>query len=208
MNAPMKNHGGNNDYFAIVMGASAGGQEVWHRIFTALPAEYPLPIIAVQHMHPSADVLFVRNSSNRYAVTIKEAEDKAPILPGHVYFAPANYHLLVEQAGTFALSTDPRVNYSRPSIDVLFESAAWAWGASVIGILFTGASNDGAKGLLEIKKQGGLTIAQDPAEAAHPVMPQSALDLGAAQRVMTLEKIVEFLLLLPAQIVKEIQTDE
>ncbi|MEO7591743.1 MAG: chemotaxis protein CheB, partial [Byssovorax sp.] len=115
--------------------------------------------------------------------------DKLWIKPGIVYVAPANYHLLIEHQGSFALSVDEQVNFSRPSIDVMFESAACAFGAGLVGILLSGANQDGANGLQVIKSMGGLTIAQDPQTAAYPRMPQAAVDRRAASKVLSPEGI-------------------
>lgn len=177
----------------IVMGASAGGLAAWNSIFPLLPADFHIPIVAVQHIHPSSDDYMVRNLNELCALTVEVGEDKQPILPGHIYFAPTDYHLFVEREGTFSLSVDPKVNHSRPSIDVLFESAARAWSSGVIGILLTGASNDGAEGLKAIKEAGGLTVVQDPEEAEYSVMPGSALALTEVDRVLSIHRIGIFL---------------
>ncbi|HEY8400524.1 MAG TPA: chemotaxis protein CheB [Cytophagaceae bacterium] len=125
---------------------------------------------------------------------VKEGEEKEPIREGYVYFAPPDYHMLVDYDETISLSKDEKVNFSRPSIDVLFESAADVFGSSLIGIILTGSSSDGANGLLKIKKNGGLTIVQSPEEAEYRLMPEAALKLSGTQNVFTLEEIVRFLL--------------
>lgn len=181
-------------YKAIVVGTSAGGLEACNRIFSPLPKEYPLPIVIVQHINPDSDKYLGLALQRTCVLTVEVAEDKQPILPGHIYFAPCDYHLLVERGGTFSLSIDERVNHSRPSIDVLFECAARAWTNMVIGILLTGASKDGAEGLRAIKEAGGLTIVQDPREAEYSIMPESALALTKADKVLSLRQIEEFLL--------------
>jgi len=120
---------------------------------------------------------------------VKEAEDGENIQPGIVYIAPANYHLLVEKDRNLSLSVDRQVNYSRPAIDVLFETASWAYQKTLVGILLTGASNDGSLGLRSIQEQGGMTVVQDPSTAVAPFMPQSALDLIKVDHLLSLEKI-------------------
>lgn len=120
---------------------------------------------------------------------MKEAEDGENIQPGIVYIAPANYHLLVEKDRNLSLSVDRQVNYSRPAIDVLFETASWAYQKTLVGILLTGASNDGSLGLRSIQEQGGMTVVQDPSTAVAPFMPQSALDLIKVDHLLSLEKI-------------------
>ena len=124
---------------------------------------------------------------------VKEAEEKDPIKPGHVYVAPANYHLLVERDQTMSLSVDAKVCYSRPSIDVLFETAAEVYRSGLVGVILTGASDDGTAGLKRIKEQGGLTIAQDPATAEYAVMPRSAVRENVIDNIFSLTQIASFL---------------
>lgn len=176
-------------YNAIVIGGSAGGLAALEVIFSALPKDFALPILVVQHLHPSDDGSFARHMAILTKLPVVEPCDKQRIERGHVYVAPANYHMLVEQDGTISLSVDERVNWSRPSIDVLFESAARVWQESVIAVILSGANADGAEGLLAIKTAGGLTIAQDPASAEIPVMPQAAIDAGAVDEVLSAKEI-------------------
>jgi two-component system chemotaxis response regulator CheB len=185
-----------NEYKAIVIGTSAGGLAALSKLFACLPARFLLPVSVVQHIGPTANGFRYTYFNNECPLAIKEADEKEKIRPGFIYFAPPDYHLLIERDETFSLSIDARVNYSRPSIDVLFESAAYAWSSGLIGILLTGASSDGAHGMRLIKEHGGLTIAQDPATAEYPVMPQAAIDAGVVDRVMTLKEIGEFLVTL------------
>lgn len=185
-----RNH---NGYRAIVIGVSAGGLTALSTLFSHLPEGFALPVIVVQHIHPAADRQIFDYFNSKCTLTVKEAEDKEKIQAGYVYFAPPDYHLLVEQNETFSLSIDPRVNFSRPAIDVLFESAVRVWSPRLIGILLTGASSDGACGMKLIKDHGGLTIAQDPATAEYPVMPQSAIDANAADKILSLDGIGNFL---------------
>ncbi|HEX2556963.1 MAG TPA: chemotaxis protein CheB, partial [Nitrososphaera sp.] len=127
----------------------------------------------------------------------KDADEKEAIRPGFVYFAPPNYHLLVESDHTFSLSIDPKVHFTRPSVDVLFESAADAYGARLIGIILSGANQDGAAGLRYIKQRGGLTIVQDPADAEVSYMPRSAIEVAHPDHVLTASGICKFLSELP-----------
>ncbi|MBN1314042.1 MAG: chemotaxis protein CheB [Anaerolineales bacterium] len=181
------------DYRAIVIGASAGGMNALMMLFSVLKNNFPLPILVAQHVHPTENGTMVLFYQSRIALPVKEANDKDEIRPGVIYFAPPDYHLLVERQETLALSIDPKVNYSRPSIDVLFESAAYAWTCSLIGIILTGANYDGARGLRLIKELGGWTIAQDPSTAEFPAMPQAAIDLGSAEHILTLHEIGKYL---------------
>ncbi len=180
---------GGDDFRAVVLGASAGGFEAFTGILSILPADFALPILAVQHLHPMDDGQFVSHLGSVSRLIVVTPCDKQRIDRGRVYVAPSNYHMLVERDGSIALSVDERVNWSRPSIDVLFESAARAWGSAVIAIILSGASADGAKGMRAVRTTGGLTIAQDPASAEYPVMPQAAIDAGAVDEILTLEGI-------------------
>jgi len=181
-------------YSAVVVGASAGGLVALSKILERLPADFALPILLAQHIHASDEGRLARHLDASSTLTVVEPFDKEPIQPGHVYVAPANYHMLVEQNGTIALSVDPRVNWSRPSIDVLFESAAHAWGARLIAIMLSGANQDGADGMREIKARGGLLVAQDPAGAEHPVMPQAAIERAGIEIVLSPQDIGDLLL--------------
>lgn len=180
---------GGGHYKAVVIGGSAGGVEALNVILSALANDFALPVLTVQHLHASDDGSLARHVAGATRLPVIEPCDKAPIECGRVYTAPANYHMLVEREGTISLSVDERVNWSRPSIDVLFESAAHTWGESLIAIILSGANADGAKGIRVVKEAGGLTIAQDPADAKTPVMPQAAIDTKAVDEVMTAEKI-------------------
>ena len=181
-------------YKAIVIGTSAGGIEASVHILGKLPARFSLPIILVQHLHKDQDNALVRFYSECTPLKVEEAEEKESVLPGHVYVAPPDYHLLLERDETFSLSVDEKVNYSRPSIDVLFESAADVYGCRLIGVLMTGANHDGARGLRRIKEYGGLTVVEDPATAKFPEMPKSALACTQVDHVLPLNELGDFLL--------------
>jgi two-component system chemotaxis response regulator CheB len=154
----------------------------------ALPATFALPIVVVQHRSPDAVGMLAELLQARTGLTVVEVDDKCPLRPGHVHIAPPNYHLLVER-GFLSLSTDAPVRYSRPSIDVTFTSAADEYGRRAIGIVLTGANEDGAAGLKRIADRGGYAVVQDPGTAESPVMPQAALRLVPRARVLPLERI-------------------
>lgn len=178
---------------AIVIGASAGGVQALLTILPALPADLPLPIMVVLHVPADRSNVLAPLFASKCALTVKEAEDKEPTQPGVVYFAPSDYHLLVEADGALALSSDELVNYSRPSIDVLFESAADAYGAGLIGLVLTGANADGASGLKAVASAGGRALVEDPASAYARPMPEAALGACPAAQVMSLPRILEVL---------------
>jgi len=183
----------NEKYKAIVAGVSAGGLSALSGILKGLPSDYPVPIIVVQHRAKDQKDLLEEVLQGKCEIRIKQADEKEKIETGFVYTAPPDYHLLIENDKTFSLSSDEPVHFSRPSIDVLFETAATVFGDTLIGIILTGANNDGAAGIVAIKKNGGLTIAQDPAEAQFPFMPEAAIQTKAVQHVLTLSEINNFL---------------
>jgi two-component system, chemotaxis family, protein-glutamate methylesterase/glutaminase len=178
---------------AVVIGASAGALDALSTILPALPAAYALPVMVVVHLPPDKHSILVDLLQTKCAIRIREAGDKEPILAGNVYLAPPDYHLLVETGRTLALSSGEPVLYSRPSIDVLFETAADAYGAGLIGIVLTGANKDGAKGLKAIGTAGGTAIVQDPLSASASAMPQAAIDAWPDARVLSLEQITVYL---------------
>lgn len=177
----------------IAVGTSLGGFMALQTLLSGLPADFPLPVTVVQHRGPDTDDTFITMLQEKTALRVEEAEDKSELAGGRVYLAPSDYHLLVER-GHIALSTEGPVVSARPSIDVLFESAADAYPGGVIGLLLTGASKDGAVGMLRIKKSGGFTIVQDPATAECSVMPAAAIAIGAADKVLPLGEISSFLM--------------
>ena len=182
-----------NTYQAIVMGTSAGGLVTLKKMLPLFPVGFPIPIIIVQHISPQSDSFFVKMLDDISKIKVKEAVDKEMIAPGTVYFAPPDYHLLVERDHSLSLSMDEKVNYSRPSIDVLFETAAEAYHKKLIGIVLTGANSDGADGLLKIKHFGGYTIVQDPKEAENSIMPEKAIRLSRPDLIASLDNIITFL---------------
>ena len=178
---------------AVVIGASAGAVGALMQILPTLPGDYPLPVVIVVHVPPTASITLASVFTAHCAIQTKEAEDKEPIRAGVVYFAPPNYHLLVEPDFRLSLSSDDPVFFSRPSIDVLFESAADAYGDSLAGIVLTGANSDGAKGLRAVVDAGGLAFVQTPTSAEAAAMPQAALDACPAARALSLSEISTFL---------------
>ncbi|MBA4367957.1 MAG: chemotaxis protein CheB [Desulfobacterium sp.] len=183
-----------NDFQAIVMGVSAGGFNALHTMLPLFPRDFPLPIIIVQH-RISENNTFLEESLNRVCqLTVKESNEKETINPGIIYIAPGGYHLLVEKDLTFSLSVDEPVCYSRPSIDVLFETASLAFGPRLIGVILTGANDDGSEGIKKIKSKGGLTIAQDPESAEVEIMPRSAIETKTVDFILPLEEIPSFIL--------------
>lgn len=182
----------NRQSVIVVVGVSLGGLRALETVVGGLPREFPWPLAVVQHRSQGGDDTLAVLLQNRTALRVTEACDKEPIRRGHIYLAPSDYHMLVEE-DHFSLSTDDRVNYSRPSIDVLFESAADAFGAGVIGVVLTGANDDGARGAARIKARGGCVIVQDPATAESPTMPTAALAATTADQVLPLEEIAPWL---------------
>lgn len=176
-------------YQIVVIGGSAGAMTVLTDLLPAIPADYPIPIVIVVHLHPRQDNAHIDRLDSLCALRVKEADEKEPLQPGTIYLAPPNYHLLIEKDHTFSLSIDERVNYSRPAIDVLFESAAQAFGSHVVGVVLTGANNDGAEGLRQIKERGGLAVVQDPRTAESTYMPQAALETTTADHVLSVPEI-------------------
>jgi len=181
-------------YEAVVVGASAGGLYAITQIVAELPDNYRLPVVVVQHRAKDERSLLEEILQGKSKIQVQQAEEKEVINPGKVYIAPPDYHLLVERSKTFSLTNDPKVNFSRPSIDVLFETAAEVYREKLIAILLTGANHDGCRGIEVVNKYKGLTIAQDPNEAEFPVMPKAAIDSGAVSFILTLNDIRDFLL--------------
>ena len=173
----------------IVIGVSAGGLQTLSRFLPQLPADFPTPIVIVQHVAEDAGEYLICHLDKLCSIPVREAFDKQVIEEGTVTIAPSGYHLLVESRGTLALSMDERVRYSRPSIDVLFESAADAYGAALTGIVLTGANSDGAQGLRRIKECGGMAVVQDPDDALYPAMPQSAIESTKPDHIVKLDQL-------------------
>jgi two-component system chemotaxis response regulator CheB len=176
-------------YRAIVIGASTGGIEAIRAILMPLQEGFAVPIVIVQHLSPHSDNYMVTHLNGICRINVKEADEKEKILPGSVYIAPPNYHLLLEKDESLSLTVEPKENYSRPSVDIFFESAADAYGDSLIGIILTGANSDGSKGLKRIKELGGLAIVQEPKTAVASSMPKAAIEITAVDYILSLNDI-------------------
>ena len=180
-------------YEAVVLGVSAGGLAALKALLPALPASFPLPIAIVQHVGERSDNFLCEYLGRTSSITVKEAEDKEPLIAGTAYLAPPGYHMLIEADRSFSLSVDPRVNHCCPSIDVLLESAAEVYAGGLIGVILTGANGDGAQGLKAVKARGGLTIVQNPASAEAGAMPRAALAATPVDHVIELEQLAALL---------------
>lgn len=178
----------------VVIGGSWGGLQASLSILSGLPESFPVPVILILHRLRNFESDLQGLYRKKLSLQVQEVEEKEKIRPGFLYIAPSNYHVLIEKDQTFSLDVSEYENYSRPSIDVTFKSASEVYGSSTAGILLSGASKDGSKGLKQIKENGGMVIAQDPEEAEVDTMPLSAINIMPDCRVMTLKKIHEFLL--------------
>ncbi len=181
----------------VVIGTSTGGLKALQTVLSGLSAEFPLPIVIVQHRGSGAESGLCEFLNQFSSLPVSEPEDKEPLIAGRAYLAPRDYHLLIANRG-FALSTDSPVGFARPSIDVLFESAADEFGHRVIGVILTGANRDGARGLAQIKARGGITIVEEPGTAACAEMPDAALAQCKADWILPLPEIAARLQLLTA----------
>ena len=181
------------DIRAVAIGASAGGVQALSELLPALSRESQAAVFVVLHLPRDRPSLLVDVFSQKCALAVREAEDKEPVIPGTVYFAPPNYHLLVDAGPQLALSADDLVNHSRPSIDVLFDSAAQVYREHLLGIILSGANEDGAEGLAAVHDAGGLTVVQEPQTAQSSAMILSALERRPADLVLDLAGIAELL---------------
>ncbi len=181
-------------YKAIVIGTSAGGLLALSTLLEKIPSDYAIPIIIVQHRSKEPRDLLEEILQSKCNVKVKQVDEKEKIENGVVYIAPPDYHLLIENDFTFSLSVDEPVRFSRPSIDVLFESAATVYKDKLIGIILTGTNNDGALGIQSIARHNGLTIVQQPKEAKFPAMPLAAMRTKKIKHILTLAEIQTFLL--------------
>jgi two-component system, chemotaxis family, protein-glutamate methylesterase/glutaminase len=170
----------------VVVGASTGGLKALQILLAGLPAEFPLPVVMVQHRGRDMETGLCEFLARSSRLPLTEPEDKDPVLTGHAYLAPRDYHLLI-QSGSFALSTGPPVGFARPSIDVLFESAADEYHERAVGVILTGANHDGARGLAKIKKEGGLALVEDPFTAECRTLPDAAINLTRVDRILPLQ---------------------
>lgn len=178
---------------AVALGASAGGIDALFTLLGDLQPPLAAALVIVLHLPEQHESLLPQLFANRTTLPVQEAQPNAPVQPGTVYFAPPGYHLLVEADRRFSLSCDAPVLFSRPSIDVLFESCADTYGDRLAGFVLTGANEDGARGLAAIKARGGLAAVQDPAEAAHATMPQAAIERAGPDFVLPLAGLASLL---------------
>lgn len=174
---------------AVAIGASAGGVDSLMRLLPELPAASPIPVFAVLHLPAGRPSLLPDIFGRRCALKVCEAEDKMPVDAGIIYFAPPDYHLLVDKGPAIALSVDDPVCYSRPSIDVLFESAAAVYGADLLAVVLSGASEDGVRGAAAVAAAGGMMVVQTPSEAVVPTLPAAVLREVRVDRVCTLTEL-------------------
>lgn len=193
MNAPAAAPDSSTRVEGIVIGASAGGVEALSVLLPALPAGLQAAVFVVLHLPRERPSILVEIFAPKCALPVREAADKQPVSPGTVYFAPPDYHLLVDEGPTLALSVDETVNFSRPSIDVLFESAADVYGDRLLGIILTGANEDGARGLAAVRAAGGMAVVQNPAEAQAALMAEAALAATPGARALPLAGIAGLL---------------
>jgi len=184
------------NYELVAIGCSLGGMHALQTLLSHLPKDFCVPIVVAQHRHKNSDEGLPAYFRRSTQFNVVDAEDKQWIKPSHVYLAPADYHLLVERTderGELHLSVDEAVRHSRPSIDVLFESAADAYGAQLIGVVLTGSNEDGARGAKRVKESGGIVIVQDPLTAEAPEMPRAVAAAVKVDQVLPLEGIASFL---------------
>jgi two-component system, chemotaxis family, protein-glutamate methylesterase/glutaminase len=177
-----------SDFDIVVVGTSTGGLKALQTLLAGLPPDFRLPVVVVQHRGKDSDAGLCEFLAHASALPVTEPEDKEEVLPGHVYLAPRDYHLLIENR-SFALSTDAPIAFARPSIDVLFESAADEFRARTIGVILTGANRDGARGLAAVKARGGVTVVEDPDAATSREMPEAAIALTQPNLVLSLAEI-------------------
>lgn len=182
-------------YKIVIIGGSAGSFQVVTRILSQLPPNYNIPVVLALHRLKHVRHGFVEALSIKSSLPVVEPLDKESIKPGKIYLAPANYHLYIELAGTFALSTEEPVNHSRPGIDLTFLTGAYAYKNKAVGVILSGANKDGALGLKKVKDHGGITVVQDPAEAQMPTMPNAALEkAGKVDHILKTDDIIKFLI--------------
>jgi two-component system chemotaxis response regulator CheB len=183
-----------NVFKAVVVGSSAGGIRALENLLAPLPNDFPLPIIVVQHLHPESESYLPKILATRCALPVKQAEEREIIQSGRVYIAPPNYHLLIEEDHSFSLSLEPPVRYARPSVDVMFETAVYAYRDKLIGIILTGANDDGSYGVKKLKQMGGYVIVQDPKTAEAEAMPKAAIAAAKVDKILPIEQVGIYLL--------------
>ncbi|GAB4055941.1 chemotaxis protein CheB [Spirosoma litoris] len=182
-----------NSCQVVVIGGSTGSIDVLLKLLPALRSPLLFTLIIVLHRKNTADSTLANLFSLKTSLPLKEVDDKDVIVPGTIYLAPADYHLLIEKDGTFSLDDSEKVNYSRPSIDVTFESAADVYGSSLVGVLLSGANSDGTNGLVAIKRAGGVSIVQQPETAQVAFMPQQAILSAPIDYVLDIQELISFM---------------
>ncbi|WP_338871139.1 chemotaxis protein CheB [Spirosoma sp. SC4-14] len=180
-------------YKAVVIGGSTGSLDVLLRILPALQPAMPFTVIIVLHRKNSGDSTLEHLLAGKTSIPVKEVDDKEPLLPAHIYVAPADYHLLIENDFTVSLDDSEKVNYSRPALDVTFESAADVYRNTLVGILLSGANADGTKGLAAIKRMGGITVVQNPSTAQAAFMPQQAILNTTIDHILDIPELIQFI---------------
>lgn len=180
-------------YDVLAIGSSWGGVDLLKRLVRELPATWTLPVVIVQHQHPNSGTALERILGKVTPLVVRDVEDKDRLEAGHIYIAPANYHLLIEDDGSFSLTTEAPVKYCRPAVDVTFASLARVYQQRCIGLVLTGANDDGADGIRIIKMAGGHALAQLPASAEAPTMPEAAIATGVVDQVLEPAEIVPYL---------------
>lgn len=178
---------------AVVIGGSAGSFPLVTKILASLPKQFPLPVFLCLHRLKHIRHGFVEALALKSNIPIVEPEDKETIKNGIAYLAPSNYHMYVELGNKIALSTEEMVKYSRPSIDLTFDTASFVYREKILGIMLSGANTDGAEGIRKLKERGGYAIAQDPAEASVRTMPEAAIKIAPMDEILKLEDIIKFL---------------
>jgi len=182
-----------NKYSAVAIGVSAGGLNALSIILPHLPADYSIPVIVVQHQIPTANDYLATHLGEKCRLKVEYAGDSRELKPGSVYLAPPDYHLIINADKTMALSSEELVNFARPSVDVLFQSAADVYKKELVGVVLTGANIDGSLGLKSIKNAGGLAVVQDPDTAEMVAMPKGAIMTTEVDHILPLEEIGPFL---------------
>lgn len=180
-------------YRAVVIGGSTGSIDVLLQLLPALQVPLSVGIVIVVHRKNTADSTLAELLALRTKLPVREADEKTELLPGHIYLAPADYHLLLERDGTFSLDDSEKVHYSRPAIDVTFESLADVYGPALVGVLLSGANADGTVGLNTIKRAGGLAVVQDPDTAQVGYMPQQAIDRVPVDAILNVPELAQFI---------------
>jgi two-component system, chemotaxis family, protein-glutamate methylesterase/glutaminase len=175
-------------YSVVAIGTSWGGLAALSKLLGGLPGDYRLPVVVVQHRGKDSDRLLGQLLQDATDLRVCEVDDKDPLMPGTVHVAPANYHLLFDD-GYLSLTVEEPVRFSRPSIDVMFTSAADAYGPRAIGVVLTGANEDGSRGLAEIARRGGKALIQDPKTAEIPIMPTAAINAVPSAEIVPLNEL-------------------